>query len=85
MTFGLLKKVSLVAATAAVALSFSASDADAKKVRWKMHSAFGKKQQEAVKEQVREHLERYLAAERLFDTESLDNSFAQWRECFRVL
>ncbi|MEM7270188.1 MAG: C4-dicarboxylate ABC transporter, partial [Pseudomonadota bacterium] len=42
MKFTFLKKAAVVAATAATALSFSVVDADAKKVRWKMHSAFGK-------------------------------------------
>lgn len=42
MSFKLLKKVGAVAATCAFVLSFSAMDAEAqKKVRWKMHSAFG--------------------------------------------
>jgi TRAP-type mannitol/chloroaromatic compound transport system substrate-binding protein len=42
MKFDFLKKVSGIALAAATVLSFSAVDADAKKVRWKMHSAFGK-------------------------------------------
>ncbi|NQW08822.1 MAG: TRAP transporter substrate-binding protein [Alphaproteobacteria bacterium] len=43
MTLKLLKRVGAVVATCALALSFSAMDAEAqKKVRWKMHSAFGK-------------------------------------------
>ena len=42
MKFDFLKKASAVAATAAMAFSLSAMDAEAgKKVRWKMHSAFG--------------------------------------------
>ncbi|MEM7545878.1 MAG: TRAP transporter substrate-binding protein [Pseudomonadota bacterium] len=41
MKLDLLKKVGAAAATAAIALTFSASTADAQKVRWKMHSAFG--------------------------------------------
>lgn len=41
MALSVLKKVGAVAATCAVALTMSAGDADAKKVRWKMHSAFG--------------------------------------------
>lgn len=42
MKFDFLKKATAVAATAAMAFSLSAMDAEAgKKVRWKMHSAFG--------------------------------------------
>jgi TRAP-type mannitol/chloroaromatic compound transport system substrate-binding protein len=36
------KKAGVVAAACALAVTMSAGDADAKKVRWKMHSAFGK-------------------------------------------
>lgn len=53
-------------------------------VDFRKHSAFGKKQQDAVKEQVREHLERYIAAETLFETENSANRFAHWRERFPV-
>jgi Zn-dependent peptidase ImmA (M78 family) len=38
-------------------------------VDFRKHSAFGKRQQEAVVEQVKEHLERYMAIEQLFDSE----------------
>ena len=41
MKFTFMKKATYVAAAAAAVFSFSAVDADAKKVRWKMHSAFG--------------------------------------------
>jgi len=41
MSLNFLKKVGLVAAAAAFVLSAGAGDAEAKKVRWKMHSAFG--------------------------------------------
>lgn len=42
MALSALKKVGAVAATCAIALTMSAGEADAaKKVRWKMHSAFG--------------------------------------------
>jgi len=63
---------------------FRSDSVELGEVDFRKHSAFGKKQQEAIKEQVREYLERYLAAERLFDNESDDNGFAQWREHFRV-
>ncbi len=53
-------------------------------VNFRKHLAFGIWQQEAVKEQVREHLERYLAAERLFDSEDHSHGFAQWRAFFKV-
>lgn len=53
-------------------------------VDFRKHSAFGKKQQEAVKEQVREQLERYLAAEKLFESEIPKKDFSEWRECFPV-
>jgi len=41
MSLNILKKAGLVAAAAAIVLSAGAGDAEAKKVRWKMHSAFG--------------------------------------------
>ncbi|MDF1790595.1 MAG: TRAP transporter substrate-binding protein [Thalassobaculaceae bacterium] len=41
MSLNILKKAGLVAAAAAFMLSAGAGDAEAKKVRWKMHSAFG--------------------------------------------
>jgi len=41
MSLKMLKKAGLVAAAAAFVLSASSGDAEAKKVRWKMHSAFG--------------------------------------------
>lgn len=53
-------------------------------VDFRKHSAFGKRQQEAVKEQVREHLERYLAAESVFDTEPRSRGFTQWHRRFAV-
>ncbi|MCH8530728.1 MAG: XRE family transcriptional regulator [Saccharospirillum sp.] len=53
-------------------------------VDFRKHSAFGKRQQEAVKEQVREHLERYLAAEALFEAENSGDGFTQWRQRFPV-
>lgn len=42
MKFDLLKKVGALALAATAVASMSVSDAEAKKVRWKMHSAFGK-------------------------------------------
>lgn len=63
---------------------FRSDSVELGEVDFRKHSAFGKKQQEAVKEQVREHLERYLAAEDLFETEHAADGFAQWRECFPV-
>lgn len=41
MKSGILKRTCLVAVAAALALGVAAPSADAKKVRWKMHSAFG--------------------------------------------
>jgi len=41
MSLNILKKAGLFAAAAAFVLSAGAGDAEAKKVRWKMHSAFG--------------------------------------------
>jgi TRAP-type mannitol/chloroaromatic compound transport system substrate-binding protein len=41
MSLNILKKAGLVAAAAAFVLAAGAGDAEAKKVRWKMHSAFG--------------------------------------------
>jgi len=42
MKLDFLKKVSGIALAAVAVMSFSAVEAEAKKVRWKMHSAFGK-------------------------------------------
>ena len=42
MKFDLVKKVGALALAATAVASMSVSDAEAKKVRWKMHSAFGK-------------------------------------------
>jgi TRAP-type mannitol/chloroaromatic compound transport system substrate-binding protein len=42
MNLGFAKKLGVVAASAALAVTMSVGTADAKKVRWKMHSAFGK-------------------------------------------
>lgn len=47
---------------------FRSSEVALGEVDFRKHSTFGKRQQEAVQEQVREHLERYLAAESLFET-----------------
>ncbi|GGY73150.1 helix-turn-helix domain-containing protein [Marinobacter zhanjiangensis] len=63
---------------------FRSDSVELGEVDFRKHSAFGKKQQEAVKEQVREHLERYLAAESLFETGNKDKGFAQWQERFPV-
>lgn len=63
---------------------FRSDSVELGEVDFRKHSAFGKKQQEAVKEQVREHLERYLAAENLFETEIVENDFSYWRERFPV-
>lgn len=52
-------------------------------VDFRKHSAFGKRQQEVVKERVREHMERYLAAENLFESEPF-HGFKKWHECFFV-
>lgn len=41
MKFSFVKQVAAVAATCAIALTVVSADAEAKKVRWKMHSAFG--------------------------------------------
>ena len=41
MKFSFVKQVAAVAATCANALTVVSADAEAKKVRWKMHSAFG--------------------------------------------
>lgn len=53
-------------------------------VDFRKHSSLGKRQQEAIKEQVKELLERYLAIENCFESENLSPSFQQWRECYAV-
>ncbi|MGM0857463.1 MAG: helix-turn-helix domain-containing protein [Pseudomonadota bacterium] len=63
---------------------FRSDSVELGKVDFRKHSAFGKRQQEAVKEQVREHLERYLAAESLFQTDQLIGEFANWHQRFPV-
>lgn len=57
---------------------FRHSEVELGSVDFRKHSTFGKRQQEAVKEQVREHLERYFAAEELFDIEAPGRSVARW-------
>ncbi|MGO1503319.1 MAG: helix-turn-helix domain-containing protein [Marinobacter sp.] len=63
---------------------FRSDSVELGEVDFRKHSSFGKKQQEAVKEQVREHLERYLAAESVFESESPSNGFTQWAERFPI-
>ena len=41
MAMGILKRAGIVAMAAVVATSMGSGDADAKKIRWKMHAAFG--------------------------------------------
>ncbi|CAO1661404.1 MULTISPECIES: helix-turn-helix domain-containing protein [Vreelandella] len=53
-------------------------------VDFRKHATFGKKQQEAVKEQVCEHLERYLAAEHLFNIEAPVHDLAYLRQTFFI-
>lgn len=48
------------------------------RVDFRKHSSFGKRQQESVKERVREHLERYLAAESLFELEPREVGPRKW-------
>ncbi|WP_084645904.1 helix-turn-helix domain-containing protein [Marinimicrobium agarilyticum] len=57
---------------------FRHSDVELGEVDFRKHSTFGKRQQEAVKEQVREHLERYFSVEELFDSEAQEHSVARW-------
>ncbi|MFB2707305.1 helix-turn-helix domain-containing protein [Marinobacter shengliensis] len=63
---------------------FRSDSVELGEVDFRKRSTFGKRQQEAVKEQVREHMERYLAAEKLFETEQADNSHFHWKEFFSV-
>jgi len=63
---------------------FRSDSVELGEVDFRKHSSFGKKQQEAVKEQVREHLERYLAAESLFESEGPISGFAQWHNHFQI-
>ncbi|HIK73411.1 MAG: XRE family transcriptional regulator [Alloalcanivorax venustensis] len=62
---------------------FRADSVELGAVDFRKHSAFGKRQQEVVKERVREHMERYMAAENLFESEAL-HSFKQWHQHFAV-
>lgn len=57
---------------------FRHSEVELGPVDFRKHSTFGKRQQEAVKEQVREHLERYFSVEELFDSEVQESSVARW-------
>jgi len=41
MTMGILKRAGIISMAAVMATAMGAGDADAKKVRWKMHAAFG--------------------------------------------
>jgi Zn-dependent peptidase ImmA (M78 family)/DNA-binding XRE family transcriptional regulator len=53
-------------------------------VDFRKHSSLAKREQEAIKERVREHVERYLAIERCFESERLAPSFAQWSQHYVV-
>lgn len=61
---------------------FRTDTVDLGKVDFRKHSALGKRQEEAIRETVREHLERYLAIEACFPRERLGNEFRQWQEKF---
>lgn len=63
---------------------FRHSEVELGAVDFREHSTFGKRQQEAVKEQVREHLERYFAVEELFDAEPPEYTVARWLHSIRV-
>lgn len=63
---------------------FRQAEVDLGEVDFRKHSAFGKRQQDAVKEQVREHMERYLAAEELFDVVASVRPVSGWLHSFPV-
>lgn len=58
---------------------FRNDSVDLGEVDFRKHSSFGKRQQEAVKETVKEHLERYLAIEACFPRERLGCDFSKWQ------
>lgn len=49
---------------------FRSEEVELGEVDFRKHSALGKGKQESIKEQVREHLERYLAAEQIVELDS---------------
>ena len=53
-------------------------------VDFRKHSSLAKREQEAIKERVREHVERYLAIERCFESERLAPCFAKWNQNYSV-
>lgn len=53
-------------------------------VDFRKHSSLAKREQDAIKEKVREHLERYLAVEQCFESEQLAPSFANWNQRYAV-
>lgn len=63
---------------------FRVDAVDLGEVDFRKHSALGKRQQEAIKERVKELLERYLAIESCFDSERLGADFQQWKAYFPV-
>lgn len=63
---------------------FRADTVDLGDVDFRKHSSLGKRQQEAIKEQVKELLERYLAIENFFDSEKPGAHFQQWKASFPV-
>ena len=63
---------------------FRTDTVDLGEVDFRKHSSFGKRQQEAVKETVKEHLERYLAIEACFPQGRLGDDFSQWQGKYRI-
>lgn len=58
---------------------FRTDTVDLGEVDFRKHSSLGKREQDAIKETVREHLERYLAIEACFPQERLGSQFCQWQ------
>lgn len=63
---------------------FRTDTVDLGEVDFRKHSSFGKRQQDAVKEAVKEHLERYLAIEACFPQGRLGDDFSRWQGKYAV-
>lgn len=63
---------------------FRQTEVELGEVDFRKHSSFGKRQQDSIKEKVREHLERYITVERLYEAEQSIVSIAKWLGAFSV-
>ncbi|MCH8543883.1 MAG: XRE family transcriptional regulator [Alcanivorax sp.] len=63
---------------------FRSDTVDLGSVDFRKHSSLRKKEENAIKEKVREQLERYLAIEACFPQERLGSQFCQWQNKYKA-